>query len=425
MLAQVGFGDSSVRLARRWALAGALCSSALLPAAEIPAAEIIEVSTSSSHRVKVAAEPNFAGTIELQVGVVVLADQLQVIDGRMIACRTANHWTPAEVLRARGRTLVQAYSEEDECSRQAACALAVFLNMQAKHQEDIGAASALRAYYMRIAIQEQLQVTDESLALIEREESRQQAIQKGGMAAGTDLSDFDRRRLEIQDLRVQLFNQDRQLQSLLAQLAKTDYSMASARQEQLDVFQNSLDCEHLKQIALATRCDIRGWKYLRQNVNETSAPVFAKMLSTMVGGFGLPIPTISKLKSLLCPPDYSDLANNMRRELDLTIETHRRWIVQAVEEKCHKLRAAYERITLAQQMIASWQARIEKLDQLDSMGKSEAEQSAAARVGLLKARAEEISRRIEARTAEVDLAEAVGGLSGRCCDGQPWLLTGS
>jgi hypothetical protein len=31
---------------------------------------------------------------------------------------------------------------------------------------------------------------------------------------------------------------------------------------------------------------------------------------------------------------------------------------------------------------------------------------------------------MEARTAEIDLAEAVGGISRRCCNGLPWLLTG-
>ncbi len=349
---------------------------------------------------------------------------LTVIDGRDIACRTAQHWTPAQVLRARGRTIIQAYCDEDECSQKAANSLAVFLNMQANHQEDIGAASALRAYYTRIAIREHLQVTFDSLSLIALEKGKQQAAQKGGLAAGTDLSDFERQKFSVEDQQIQLGSQERQLRTLLSQLARVDYAMDEVQQESLEVLANPMDCERLKAIALSTRHDIRGWSYLSGQVNETSAPIYAKMLSTMVGGFGLPLPTISGLKNLLCPPDHSCLTANMQYELNLTVETHRRWICQAVDEKCAKVQLAYRRIELAQQTLSSWENRIEQLEELEAMGDAEPEQIAVARVGRLKARADEISRRLDARIAEIDLAEALGGLSCRCCSGQPWLITG-
>lgn len=347
-----------------------------------------------------------------------------VIDGREIACRSAQNWIPADLLRARAQAIVQLFCEEDDCTRQAAHALSNFLHMQADHQEDIGAAAALRAYYTRIALVEQLALARESREFVDQQSSRQNAAVQQGLPAGVDLTSFERTRLEIEDQVLQLRSQDRQLRCLLAQLAKVDYDMSAIEHEQLEIFQCPLDCQRLKQQALTLRHDLRGWRYLACQVNETSAPIFAKMLSSIVGGFGLPLPTISGLKQLLCPPDYSCLAANMQYELQLTVETHRKWICQAVDEKCCKLQLAYERIRLAEQTVESWRTRISQLERLDDSGDGQPGERATAQSELLKARADEIRRRLDAKLAEVDLAEASGGLRDRCCAGQAWLLTG-
>ena len=183
-----------------------------------------------------------------------------------------------------------------------------------------------------------------------------------------------------------------------------------------------LNVEQLQRMALQNRHDLKGWSYLARQINETSAPIFAKMISTLIGGWGMPLPSVGSLKNLICPPDHSGLTANMRHELNLTVETHRRWICQAIEEKAAKLQLTYQRIELAQQTIRSWESRLDQLEQLAEMGEAEAEQRALARVGLMEARGEEIRRRLEAKIAEVDLAEASGGLASQ---GLPWLLTGN
>lgn len=351
-------------------------------------------------------------------------DNCPTLDGRQIGCRSAQEWIPSDVLRSRARTLIQAYCDEDKRARCAAQILANFLYMQASHQEDIGAATAMRAYYTRIAIAEQQMLTEESLRLIDSEAQKQGAIREGGLSAGTDLSSFDRLRLEIRDQQLLIQSQDRQLRCLLAQLTGYDYDIACARMEILEVFESSLDCERLKQRALANRKDLKSWQYLACHVNEDTAPMFARMLPTIVGGFGLPLPTICGLKMLLCPPDYSCLVANMRHEIDLTVETHRRWICQAVEEKCAQLTVAYQRIGLAQRTVESWHRRIEQLEELDRKGESQPAELALARSEILKAMSAEIDRRMDARIAEIDLAEACGRLSDRCCEGSPWMVTG-
>ncbi len=347
-----------------------------------------------------------------------------VLDGRMIACRAVRNWTPAQALRARGRTVVEAFSQEDECTRRAAQAIATFLDLQACQQEDIAAANGLRAYYTRIAVAEQLRLGDEAHKLVDAEEAKQHAALHSGLAASVDLSSFQRRQLEIEDQQLQLRSQDRQLRSLLAQLADCDYAFDTVWQENLDVQVNALDCDSLTTMALGKRHDLRSWRYLCAQVNETSAPIFARLLSTAVGSFGLPTPMILGLKSLFCPPDHEQFARNLQRELNLTVETHRRWIEQSVAEKCAKLELAYGRMELAQQTVSSWQARRQQLEQLVELGKPDAAQSAAARIGWLESRTAEISRRLEARLAEIELAEASGELARRCCSGEAWLVTG-
>lgn len=349
----------------------------------------------------------------------------QVLDGRMVACRAVRNWTPAQALRARGRTVVEAYREEDECEQSAARSVAEFLNLQACHQEDIAAGSALRAYYTRIALAEQLQLSVESRKLVDQEETKHHTALKGGLSTGADLSGFERRRIEIEDQRIQLQAQDRQLRTLLAQLADSDYEMDAVQQERLDVQANSLDCHKLVSMALHRRYDMRSWTHLTSQVNETSASIFAQVLSTAVGGFGLPLPAVVGLKNLLCPPDHSQLAANLKRELRLTVETNRRWIEQTVHEKCAKLELAYRRMELAQQTTDSWSERREQLEKLQELGKPLADQMAAAQIGWMQSRGEEIARRLEARLAEVELAEATGELARRCCTGQAWLVTGA
>lgn len=352
------------------------------------------------------------------------AKPCMTLDGHEMGCVAANQWVPADLLRQRGCTLVKSFCKEDECQRAAAQTLAVFLNMQAKYQEDLGAASALRAYYSRIAIAEQSRLNALSLEYISEEESKQIAAQRQGLPATTDLSSFERLKLDSEDNRLQIESKDRQLRSLLVQLTGVDYESEQVCQEYLQVLAVSLDCEQLKQRALVLRQDLQAWQHLACHINEESAPIFAQMLSTIIGGWGLPLPKIAALKAVFCKPDYACLVANLRRELNLTIEINRRWIEQAVSEKCEALKVAYQRMELSQRVIASWDRRVEQLEALERSGQSAAAELATARSELLKAHADEISRRLDAKIAEVDLAEACGGLADRCCKKQPWLLTG-
>jgi len=348
----------------------------------------------------------------------------QTIDGRAIGASAAQQWGPAELLRSRARTLVHLYRDESDHARVAARTLANFLNLQAAHQQDIGAANAMRAYYTRIALVEQLQLTATALGRVDAEEEKQRSLVEQGLPAGSDLSAFTRRRIEIADQRLQLEAQDQQLRNLLVQLTKINALCHGIQGEQFDVQPQTLDCTRLKQIALSCRYDLRGWRLLAKSLNVDSAPEFAKMIPTLVGGWSLPMPSLGSLKLLLCPPDTAGLAANMKRELELTVAQQIDWICQAVDQKCSQLELSYRRIELAEQTIESWRARIEQLQQLQASGGGRPEQFAVAQVELLKAQAAEVSRRLDARLAEIDLSEATGGLAQRCKTGAAWLLTG-
>lgn len=351
------------------------------------------------------------------------SQSLPVIDGREVACRAARLSPPARALRSRARTIMKAYADKDECDQRAAANLASFLVHQACHQEDIAAANALRAYYARIGLQEQLRLSEQSVAGLASEQTKQQAALDAGLKTGVDQSSFERRSLEIQDQRLQLLSQDRQLRSLLAQLAQTDYASESVRHEQLDVRATELDCEQLQAFALASRSDLRGWMNLAGQTTQESVPMLGPLLSSSVGGFGLPLPSVSGLKALLCRPDLSGLVKSLQQEILGIVDGQRRAICQSVEEKCLKLQLAYQRIDLARSTIDSWQGRLEQLDNLTKLGDPSVSERATASLGLLQARFDEIVRRMEARSVEIDLAEAMGGLSRRCCDGQAWLVT--
>lgn len=411
-----------------WASLASALATVLFPASSARAEEgaVITVSTNSSFipgQTLGSSDSGLAPTAATSTSATATASQ-SVLDGRMVACQAACCWTPAHALRARGRTVIDAYQREDDCARQAAQIIATFLNLQACHQEDLAAASGLKAYYTRIAVAEQLRLGAEAKKLLAAEETQLQAVRRSGLVVNTDLSDFQRRGLEIDDQELQLRAQDQQLRSVLVHLAHCDYGMDDVLQEELLVQPIHLNCAALVSKALRERYDLRGWSYLASQVNETSAPLFAQLLSTSVGAFGLPLPALGVLKHLLLRPDHATLASNLQQELRLMLETLCGAIQQSVEEKCAKLELAYGRLDLAQQTVASWQTRRGQLQQLEELGKPDPEQTARAQLGWMRARADEITRRLEARLAEVELAEATGRLAQRCCAGQAWLVSG-
>lgn len=346
------------------------------------------------------------------------------LNGHTIACRAAQNWSPANALRAHGRTIVQAYCEEDACSQKAAAAINKFLHLQAAHQEDVAGASGLRAYYSRIGIVEQFTLLDASVALVDQEQEKQRALVSSGLSVEFDLSSFQRQRIDLKDKSAQAQSQDRQLASLIAHLTKLPTENTLLTHESLDILPQSLDCQGLIEFGMQNRHDLQSWIYLRCQITDETAPIIAKMLSTAVGGFGLPLPTISGIKQLLCGDDNSRLAANMRNELAYVIQTHRDWIRGTVDEKCHKLELAYQRVQFAQETLASWESRLAQLDRVEQLGEGQPQQAAAARAALIQAKVDELNRRLEAKLAEVELAEACGGLANRCCQQTPWLVTG-
>ena len=113
----------------------------------------------------------------------------RVLDGRDIACRAARNWIPSDLLRMRACTVLRLHGDEkDEDKRCAAFALAQFLRIQACHQEDIGAASALRAYYTRIALAEKQALTLATLRMINEEDAKHEALRAQGFSAAVDVN---------------------------------------------------------------------------------------------------------------------------------------------------------------------------------------------------------------------------------------------
>ncbi len=151
--------------------------------------------------------------------------------------------------------------------------------------------------------------------------------------------------------------------------------------------------------------------------------MFASLISTSVGSFGIPLPKMTGLSQLFCCGsfDKQSLAENLRSEVQSILETNERYASQLVFEKCSQLQLAYERLALQQQRIESWKHRLNQLDKLDELGDTRPDDRAKVEAGLLRARFDEVARRMDAKLAEVSLAEVVGGLAGKCCRGEAWL----
>jgi hypothetical protein len=349
----------------------------------------------------------------------------QPLDGRRVACLSACQWWPARALRHRASTVRQIYQTAQPRMQQTANWLACFLELQAAHQEDLGAASALRAYYSRIGLYEQQALIEAGRKAVDLQQSKQQRLADRGLGVGFDFSSLERKRLDLQEQQLEVDYSDRQLRELLCSLSGLDYQVSQMEVEPLLIQAAQLDREALSAIAIRDRFDLQAWRYLRSRIDPDSAPMAAGILGPAVGGFGLPLTSLGKLKQLLHQSmDPSTLAESLRRELAALSQAQEEQVRQSVHERSNELQLAYERHRIELQRMASWENRLAQLERLKELGKSSAEEKAEVEAGLLNSRSLETARRLEAKLAEVDLAEAVGGLAGRCCRGDPWLQTG-
>ena len=346
-----------------------------------------------------------------------------LIDSRSVACRAACEWLPAKQLRQHAQSVQQLYCEEDECTRQAANAVAKFLQLQADHQQDLAAAIALRGYYARAAIDEQFELLRQSETELQKQRERQSAIQQKGLAAAVDLTSLDREAITMNLQRIQLQQRDRQLKESLNDATRTQYEWEASAIEPLEVREQALDTEYLQRFAAGHRHDLLALQCLSGQINSGTAPILSSFVNSVAGMASLPLPKRCFLHRVLGREDNSVLTNNLKQSIALACETQASTIHREVSEKAIALELAYQRIGLSKETTASWTKRLEQLGRLAELGDSRPADLVLAQTSLLGAKSIEIERRLEAKLAEIGLAEACGGIATRCCQGLPWLVT--
>ncbi len=346
-----------------------------------------------------------------------------LIDSRSVACRAACEWLPAKQLRQHAQAVQQLYCEEDDCTRQAASAIAQFLQFQADHQQDLAAAIALRAYYARAAIVEQFALLELSKAELQKQRERQLAIQQKGLAAAVDLTSFDRESITFNLQRIQLQQRDRQLKESLNDATHVQYDWDASVLEPLEVREQTLDFEYLQQFAFGHRHDLLALQCLSRQINSGTAPMLSSIVNNATGLASLPLPKRCFLDRVLGRDDNTVLTNNLKQSIAIACETQASTIRREISEKAIALELAYQRIGLSKETTGSWAKRLEQLERLAELGDSRPADLVSAKTSLLGAKAIEVERRLEAKLAEIALAEACGGLSQRCCKGRAWLVT--
>ena len=346
-----------------------------------------------------------------------------LIDSRSVACRAASEWLPAKQLRQHAQAVHQLYCKEDACTRQAANTIARFLQLQADHQQDLAAAMALRGYYARAAISEQFELLKQLDDELQKQRERQAAIQQQGLAAAVDLTSLDREAITLNLQRIQLEQRERQLRESLNEATHTQYAWRDSTLEPLEVREQTLVIEYLEHFALGHRHDLLALRCLSDQINSGTAPMLSSVVNSVTGMASLPLPKRCFLARLLGHEDHSVLTNNLKESIAIACETQASAIRREVAEKAIALELAYRRIGLAKETTASWAKRLEQLQRLAELGDSRPADLVLAQSSMLGAQAIEIERRLEAKLAEIALAEACGELSQRCCQGLAWLVT--
>ncbi len=342
------------------------------------------------------------------------------ISGHVVGCQAACCWPLAKLLDQRASTLLAEAQSRHERAQTSARLQAHFLQHQAAAQRDVAAGLALKTYYSWIANKQQLQLVEEGLQLQREQLATQEALIQKGIAI-PDPTALDRKRLELEDNRVQLNLAERQLAAGLSRLTCCQTDLRSSTTEALDIQPQDIDCDALVRFALEHRHDYLAIVRLCQCLDEDTALSIAQLLTPLVG-VGIDMLDLNLLERLSLKHRGDELLNQVRKELKLASDVWRMRIEQSVCDKCQALSAAYERVSIAQEVIRSWETRIAALKRLEELGDARGEALATARAELIGARSILMNRQLAAKLAEVELAEAVGDLALRCCQGQPWLV---
>lgn len=343
------------------------------------------------------------------------------LDGRTVACQAACCWPLARLLDERASTICAEASRSHHSEQRTGLLQANFLRRMAARQRDVGAATALRAYYSWIANQEQLKLVAAGIELHGEQLATQSALIQRGVAI-VDPTELQRKRLELRDNQVQLESNERQLAQALLRLTCCSSDPRSAIVEGLEIRPSALPCDQLVAFALQHRQDYLAYVELCQCLDQQSARSIAELLTPLAGGVGLNLLDLSCIEKICLAARGSEVQSHVARELRAAVQLQRRLIEQTVCEKCQSLALAYERTEIAVELLATWDERIESLQRLGELGDARGQLLASARAEQLQARSTLVSRQLSAKLAEVDLAEAMGELAPRCCRGEPWLF---
>jgi hypothetical protein len=341
-------------------------------------------------------------------------------EAERLACRAAECWPPARLLQQRAATVREATPGHHlHAGSTPSQAKASFLLHQAAWQRDLAAASALRAYYSLIAVELQLTQIERGEALLDEQSRTQAALAERGLG-NPDPTALERRRLTLADQRLVLEKNRQHLQNSLVQLTHTPDCQPPWTHAALAIQPRPLDCDQLVRTALCQRHDLLAWQTLARQLNSGNAQAVAEMVSTLAGGVqATPIdPSLTERWWLKLHGDK--LLQRVVRELRTVRDMHQRLVSRGVCERCATLATEYQRVQLAEQLRDSWLNRVAALERLEELGDARPEELGESRAEAIQAEATLIQRLLDARTAEIDLAEALGGLAARVCRGEPW-----
>ncbi|GIW98554.1 MAG: hypothetical protein KatS3mg111_1887 [Pirellulaceae bacterium] len=345
-----------------------------------------------------------------------------VVDALLVGTLAADRSLTAKLLRDRATTLRQLYNRHHEDQRRSAGVLAEFLCAQARHQEDLAAANALRAFYGLLAVAEQMAVLDEAQADLRRRQQQIESLAASGVAVGVEAHQLDRWELRLADNRLELQQRFAQAQMALQGLTNLQLDPVTDAMEVLEVLPTDVDCQALADQALMQRHDLRGWRRLMSCTDEATSRLVAASLGTTAGLGGVVLPDKGMLLGGLLRHTDDCLAQNVRRELRDLLHMHEQAVRTEVLDRCSRLKIAWQRMDTARRMQESWEQQVAQLEELENYGRGRPAELAQAHAELRMARVAWITRRLEARVLEIDLAESVGGLADRCRHGAAWFV---
>lgn len=348
--------------------------------------------------------------------------ELRSLSPRQCQCFAARHSTLGNLLASERRS-VESAARSSEHGLDASNKMQMeVLRQSALEARNRTASGALELYYKLVEAEATILIVDESLREMDRILVGLHELSEQELPQPLDASEFERRRIQLTDKRVQLESGIRQLNDELADLIGLQDSAHAVRlwpESSWQVTAQPMDAKQAVQLGLTTRHELQAIEMVSESLTAETLPAARRLLGGIHGLMGVvqsgsPGGLLALRRQLQQPASIQEVRDR-QRQIELYHARRSEEIESEIRRNLEIIELRTRQVAVAEETRVSWQSHLKDLEQQREMmsGTSFVDLSLA-RLKLLDAQSAEVSAVVAWRIAHVKLRQSQGLLIEEC-----------